>query len=86
VTGSIVDQAQHEVRKLDNGDTALDLTLSFTDAQTKQSVSDAKASAFQLNGVHGWIPLVLLVIGLFAIAVAFLIGRRRVTSSGTTSD
>ncbi|MGI8523848.1 MAG: DUF3068 domain-containing protein [Nocardioides sp.] len=80
VTGSIVNQVQHDVRKLSNGDLALDLSLAFTADQVSKSLGDAKSSAAQLNGLHGWIPLVLLIVGLVALAVSFVIGRRHTSS------
>ena len=48
-TGSIIDQSEAQVRKLDDGTTVLDLELSFTDETVAENVEDAKANNSQLN-------------------------------------
>ena len=48
-TGSIIDQTEEQVRKLDNGTPVLDLELSFTDETVAANVEDAKANNSQLS-------------------------------------
>lgn len=65
-TGSIIDQSEAQVRKLDSGATVLDLELSFTDETVAANVEDAKANNSQLNLVAR-APLLLGVLGLLAL-------------------
>ena len=76
-TGSIIDQSEAQVRKLDSGATVLDLELSFTDETVAANVEAAKANNSQLNLVAR-APLVLGLLGLLAlVAGAFLAFARR---------
>jgi hypothetical protein len=78
-TGAIVDQAQHEVRKLTDGSTILDLSLRFTDETKSQGVTDAKSNLKTLDLTFVWVPLIGLVGGLICLVVAgflLLSGRR----------
>ena len=80
-TGSIIDQSEAQVRKLDYGTTVLDLELSFTDETVAANVEDAKANNSQLNLVAR-APIVLGILGVLALAGGLfltLAGR-----SGTT--
>lgn len=79
-TGSIVDQQQHEVRKLTDGTTALDLNLRFTAAQVKASIDEAKSGKNQLDVLEVIGPLVGGILGLLLILVGLLGMRRRATS------
>lgn len=78
-TGSIVNQTQSQVRKLDSGTTVLDVELSFTDETVAANVEDAKANNSQLSLV-GSAPLLLGILGLLALAggafLAFAGGSR----------
>ena len=81
-TGAIVDQQQHEIRKLSDGTKILDLSLGFTDETKAQGVSDGKANVKTLDLILVWAPIVGLVSGLICLgAGAFLLlaGRRRET-------
>ena len=72
VTGSMLKQAQHQVRKLD-GKAMLDVNLVYTDETIKANVDDAKENASKLSMLSTlpWIllplGLILLVLGLFLI-------------------
>lgn len=83
-TGSIVDQQQHEVRKLTDGTTVLDLNLRFTPTQVKDSIDEAKSGRQQLLIVEVVGPVVGLVLGLVSLVVG-LIGMRRRTASEEVS-
>ena len=65
-TGSIIDETDKQVRKLDNGTTVLDLDISFTDETVAANVKDAKANNSQLSLV-ATAPLVLGILGLIAL-------------------
>lgn len=79
VTGSIVNQTQHEVRTLDDGTKVLDLDLGFTEDQVSDGIKDGKANAGQIDLITGTVPLVGFIGGIIALlAGAFLVfaGRK----------
>lgn len=72
VTGSIINQQDKQVRKLQNGDNAITLDFAFTDDTVKKNVQDANDNHSQLGLVKN-APLVLLPLGIIAGVVgAFL--------------
>ena len=80
VTGSIIRQAQQEVRALEDGSVLLDLDLAFTDEQVADNVESAKDSGDQIELVTRTVPLIGFIGGAIALLVgAFLVfgGRRR---------
>jgi hypothetical protein len=85
-TGSIIDQTEKQVRKLDSGTPVLDLDLSLSDETVAANVKDAKANNSQLSLVAS-APLVLGILGLLAAAGgAFLaFAGRRDDESETSS-
>lgn len=87
-TGSIIDESDKQVRKLDDGTAVLDLDISFTDETVAANVKDAKANNSQLALVAK-APWVLGLLGLLAGAGgAFLLlaGRRDDASEATSAD
>jgi hypothetical protein len=79
-TGTIIDQTQHEVRTLENGDPLLDLNIEFTDEQVAKNVADTQDNIDQINLVTDTVPLVGLIGGLLCLLIgAFLVfaGRGR---------
>lgn len=78
VTGAIIDQEQHEVRKLDDGSTILDLSLSFTDDTVAANVKDGKANSSKIKTLGGVMPPIAGALGLVALlAGGFLVLRGR---------
>lgn len=78
VTGAIIDQEQHEVRKLDDGSTILDLSLSFTDETVAANVKDGKANSGKIKTLGGVVPPLAGALGLIAtLAGGFLVLRGR---------
>ncbi|WP_370892951.1 DUF3068 domain-containing protein [Janibacter sp. GXQ6167] len=73
VTGSMLKQAQHQVRKLD-GQTMLDVNLVYTDDTIKANVEDAKDNASRL-GMLSALPWVLLPLGLILLVLGFFLIR-----------
>ena len=71
-TGSIIDQSEAQVRKLDDGTTVLDLELSFTDETVAANVEDARANNSQLNLVAR-APVILGILGVLALAGGLLL-------------
>ncbi|WP_159081445.1 DUF3068 domain-containing protein [Nocardioides sediminis] len=83
VTGSIIRQAQQEVRALEDGSVLLDLDLAFTDEQVADNVESAKDSGGQIELITRTVPLIGFIGGAVALLVgAFLVfaGRRRETA------
>jgi hypothetical protein len=77
-TGSIVNQAQHDVRLLPDGSTALDMDIAFTDGEVAQGVADGKDGSGQLSLITQTAPLVGLIGGIvFLLAGLVMLGRRR---------
>ena len=52
VTGSIINQTQHEVRELEDGSTLLDLQLAFTEDQVAANAEDAEDNGSTLGPPH----------------------------------
>ena len=77
VTGSIIHQVQHDVRKFEDGDTALDMQLAFTDEQQKENVESSEDSVSQLKLINATAPLVALILGLLALIVGAVLSLRR---------
>jgi len=86
VTGSIVNQEQHDVRKFEDGGTALDMQLAFTDEQQKANLESAKDSVSQLNLINSTVPLVALIAGLIAIVAGVLLTLRVSRGQRTATD
>lgn len=80
-TGAIIDQKQRDVRTLENGDTALDMSIAFTPATVKSNVDDAKANVANLKLLTEWVPLLGFILGPLALLVGALLvlsSRRKV--------
>ncbi len=84
LTGSVIDQREHQIRTDLEGNPVIDLTIGFTDAQVKKLVDEAKTNGKSLKLIRNTLPLVGLVVGV----PVFLIGlwltlRNRRRSAGT---
>lgn len=80
VTGSIINQVEHQERLDADGKPVLILDLAFTDEQVQQNVDDAKANASKLNLVRKTLPVVGYAAGIPLLLVGLLVtflGRRR---------
>ena len=82
LTGAIVDQSDDQTRVTDDGDPFLSLNISFTDAQVKRSIADAKDNVGQLKLVRTTIPIVSIILALLMLAPGIWLWRR--DQSGTT--
>lgn len=76
LTGSIVNQTQHEVRTLENGDPVLDLQLAFTEDEVADSVQSAKDSGSQINLLTKTVPLISGILGLVFILLGLFLMLR----------
>lgn len=86
-TGAIINQTQHEVRKLPDGTTAINMHIAFTKATEASFVKDAKANLDQLDLLTSTGPIVACALGVLALIggalLTFVFGRR---SGAGTSD
>jgi len=85
VTGSFINQTEHQVRALPDGTVALDLTLAFTDATVKENVDAAKSNGSQL-GIIGALPLVSYVLALIALVAGVLMVRGTTSAKGDRDE
>ena len=80
VTGSIINQQEHQLRTLDTGDNALNLTLAFTDKTVAKNVADTKDKVGQLS-LLSTAPNVLVVLSLIALVAGVLLLRTGTTGA-----
>jgi hypothetical protein len=84
-TGTIIDQAQSEIRALEDGTTVLlDLDISFTDDQVASNVDDTESTVSSLDLLTSTVPRLGIWLGgpLLLIGLGLLILRGRSTKSG----
>lgn len=72
-TGAVVQQKQHEVRTLPNGDPVIELTVEFTPDQVSTSIADAKDNLKSLRLLTTVIPLVGIIGGLILLAAGIVL-------------
>ena len=72
LTGSVINQVEHQVRTDLDGNPVIDLHIAFTDDQVQTLVDEAKTDGKQLKVIRTWVPsigyplgLALFLIGLF---------------------
>jgi len=76
MTGSVLDQREHQVRTDLQGGPVIDLTLGFTDAQVQKLVDDAKANDKTLTLIRTTLPIVGLVVGIPVFALGLFLTLR----------
>src|SRR4051794_38241773 len=88
LTGSVIDQREHQVRTDLEGNPVIDLTLGFSDDQVQSLVDDAKSNGRSLELVRNPLPLVGLILGVpvFAIGLVLTLRNRRTSSGAHTAD
>jgi len=87
LTGSVVNQVEHQVRTDLDGNPVIDLHIQFTDAQVKKLIDEARTADGQLTLIRKIVPIVGYVVGIPLFLVGFLLTRRsrRSPSSTTTT-
>lgn len=75
VTGAIIDQEQSELRTDEEGNTLLDLDVSFTDEQVETNVDDAEENGASLELITSTVPLVGFIGGPILIIIGLLLAR-----------
>lgn len=76
LTGSILNQVEHQVREDDEGGNFLTLDLAFTPDQVAVSAKDAKANVSQLNLIRKVVPLVGFIGGIPLLVLGLLLALR----------
>lgn len=76
MTGSVLDQREHQVRTDLQGGPVIDLQIAFTDAQVKKLVDDAKANDSQLKLIRTTLPIVGLVVGIPVLLLGLFLTLR----------
>src|SRR3954447_17024365 len=88
LTGSVIDQREHQVRTDLEGNPVIDLTLGFSDDQVQSLVDDAKSNGRSLKLIRNTLPPVGLILGVpvFAIGLVLTLRNRRTSSGAHTAD
>jgi Porin PorA len=88
VTGTIVKGNEHEIRQFRggslDGQTAVDLNLTFDDATVKYQTNKAKDGRNKIELASVWLPLAGLIVGVLALAGGILLlvsGRKQAPPS-----
>lgn len=76
-TGLIIKGMQHQVQKFENGDTAADVELTFTEDNINKNVAKAKDSVGLLNIVKLWAPLASGLLGLLLIGAGLTLRKKQ---------
>ncbi len=83
LTGSVIDQREHQVRTDLKGNPVVDLTIGFTANQVQSLVDDAKSNGKSLKLIRNTLPLVGLIVGVPVFVIGLLLTiRQRRRSSG----
>lgn len=80
MTGSIIDQVDHQERLDEDGEPVIVLDLAFTDEQREDGIAESKTNVDRLSLITGTVPLLGYVVGipllLIGMGLLFLAGRR----------
>jgi hypothetical protein len=85
LTGSVVNQVEHQVRTDLDGNPVIDLHIQFTDAQVKKLIDEARTADGQLTLIRKIVPIVGYVVGIPLFLVGLLLTRRSRRSSSSTT-
>jgi hypothetical protein len=73
VTGSIIDQVDHQERLDADGNPAIVLDLEFTDEQVADNVEESKSNVSSLNLVTRTVPIIGYAVGIPAILIGLVL-------------
>jgi hypothetical protein len=76
LTGSVINQVEHQVRTDTHGNPVIDLHIEFTDAQIHKLVDDARTNGKQLHLIRNVVPLVGYVVGGPLLVLGLLLTAR----------
>jgi len=79
LTGSVINQVEHQVRTDLEGNPVIDLHIAFTDDQVQTLVDEANDNGKQLKVIRTWVPIVGYALGvpLFLIGLFLTVRNRR---------
>lgn len=79
LTGSVINQVEHQVRTDLDGNPVIDLHIAFTDDQVQTLVDEAKTDGKQLKVIRTWVPIIgyPLGIALFLIGLFLTLSNRK---------
>jgi len=78
LTGSVINQVEHQVRTDLEGNPVIDLHIAFTDDQVQTLVDEANDNGKQLKVIRTWVPIVGYALGVpFFLIGLFLTVRNR---------
>jgi hypothetical protein len=79
LTGSVINQVEHQVRTDLDGNPVIDLHIAFTDDQVHTLVDEAKTDGKQLKVIRTWVPIIgyPLGIALFLIGLFLTLSNRK---------
>lgn len=81
LTGSVIDQREHQVRTDLHGKPVIDMRVAFTKGQVGRLVNEAKDNGKQLDLIRKTVPIVGYVVGIpvlgIGIVLTWLSRRRR---------
>jgi hypothetical protein len=87
LTGSVIDQREHQVRTDLHGEPVIDMRVAFTKGQVGRLVNEAKDNGKQLNLIRKTVPIVGYVVGIPVLAIGIVLtwlSRRRRTEEAET--
>ena len=76
LTGSVIDQVEHQVRTDLQGNPVIDLHIGFTDSQVQTLVDQAKKNGQQLTLIRNDVPIVGYVVGIPVLVVGIVLSVR----------
>ncbi len=85
LTGSVVNQVEHQVRTDLDGNPVIDLHIQFTDAQVKKLIDEAKDNGKQLDLIRTIVPIVGYVVGIPLFLIGLFLTTRSRRSRTTTA-
>jgi Porin PorA len=86
LTGSVINQVEHQVRTDLDGNPVIDLHIKFTDDQIQKLVDEARTADGQLTLIRKIVPIVGYVVGvpLFLIGLFLTLrGRKKATPAAS---
>lgn len=77
LTGSVINQVEHQVRTDLHGNPVIDLQIAFTDAQVQKLVDEARTNGRQLTVIREVVPIVGYAVGIPVLLVGLFLAFRR---------
>jgi hypothetical protein len=85
LTGSVINQVEHQVRTDLEGNPVIDLHIKFTDDQIQTLVDEAKDNGAQLKLIRNWVPIIGYPLGVPIFLIGLFLTVRNRKSAAPTS-